>query len=179
MASQSSIVCIIFVAWRSLRKLKGQVTSIRKTLSPLAQVSVRKYYVLELMWILDPMWRVLSVGGLGSHEITSKFVLAIAHDSLEPRSKPGTGPRFQGKITTYHTISVHTNLPARVATHTCASLLITTERSFKRSHDLPIWDADARQMMLLIFCSFVQRNLWTYILVWIYFYLIFQCQIAV
>ena len=32
---------------------------------------------------------------------------------------------------------------AWVATHTCASLLITTERSLKRSHDFPIWDVAA------------------------------------
>ena len=35
----------------------------------------------------------------------------------------------------------------RVATHTCASLLFTTERSFKKSHELPNWNADARQIM--------------------------------
>ena len=45
--------------------------------------------------------------------------------------------------------SVRRYMAEGVATHTCASLLITTARSLKRSHDLPTWDADARQMMLL------------------------------
>ena len=36
-----------------------------------------------------------------------------------------------------------------VATHTCASLLITTERSFKESHDLPIWDVAAHGIITL------------------------------
>ena len=43
--------------------------------------------------------------------------------------------------------------------NTCASLLITTEWSLKESHDLLIWDADAWQMMLLFFCSFIEHNL--------------------
>ena len=31
----------------------------------------------------------------------------------------------------------------QVGVSTCASLLITTERSLKRSHDFPIWDVAA------------------------------------
>ena len=46
-----------------------------------------------------------------------------------------------------------------VATHTCASLLITTERSFNKSHELPILDADARQTMSHAASAFCNSNL--------------------
>ena len=46
-----------------------------------------------------------------------------------------------------------------VSSDTCASLLIITEWSLKESHDLPIWDANTWQMMLLFFCSFIQCNI--------------------
>ena len=50
----------------------------------------------------------------------------------------------------------------RVAPHTCASLLITTVRSLKESHDFPILDADAASctypQIFVFFCSFVLRS---------------------
>ena len=53
-----------------------------------------------------------------------------------------------------------------VATHTCASLLITTERSLKISHDFPIWDVAAHSIITwltdhctLVICLAKSENL--------------------
>ena len=46
-----------------------------------------------------------------------------------------------------------------VATHTCASLLITTEWSFNKSHELPILDANAWQTMSCATSAFYNSKL--------------------
>jgi len=107
-----------------------------------------KNYLQSMMWPNNDMHQ-------GSSEPSLGFRRALAHIIFWCCLAPAA----QGLKTQYiQTISLHT----WVTTHTCASLLITTVRSLKESHDFPILDADAASctypQIFVFFCSFILRS---------------------